>query len=308
MFAVTVTKVDVLVIHEHNFNLFDIETLELIRNAFNVKQTWRRERISLAKSERAIARGFTRLAMKELNPSDLDANESSAKYVHNNEGIVQQQSGASSSLMWNHKQIPLQKIDNIDDIPYVLIQDYDPFMLTSAIKKPKKLAAVRETISEVRRPKSARLARSIRSATSRSQQEGGFSVAMRSRPQSSYSFNGSSDTTALDNELPSLVAGNQLVLPPVTSTHGQQQQQPSLQQLQEQRSNLSNRDMLRVGLSSDLTPSLQKQHELDNVPQSVPIKGPLKVSTSTAYFERSLAFENERKAKQFGNKFASHKW
>lgn len=53
----------------------------------------------------------------------------------------------------------LDKIDDIDEIPYVFVKDYDPLMVTASIKKEKELAAIKSTIAEARRPKSARQAR-----------------------------------------------------------------------------------------------------------------------------------------------------
>ena len=60
MHTIACTRVEVLVIHEHNYHYFDMESLELIKQAFLAKQEWRRGRVLLSKAERACARGYIR--------------------------------------------------------------------------------------------------------------------------------------------------------------------------------------------------------------------------------------------------------
>jgi CRP-like cAMP-binding protein len=55
-YAVASTKVDVLVFHEANFNLFDIHSIDLVKQAFKAKQQWRRDRVNKMKHERALMR------------------------------------------------------------------------------------------------------------------------------------------------------------------------------------------------------------------------------------------------------------
>ena len=57
MFTFACTRIELLVIHEHDFNLFDLETVEAMKQAFLAKIAWRRERIASSKAERACARG-----------------------------------------------------------------------------------------------------------------------------------------------------------------------------------------------------------------------------------------------------------
>lgn len=60
MYTIACTRVEVLVIHEHNYHYFDMESLELIKQAFLAKQEWRKERVHVSKAERACARGYIR--------------------------------------------------------------------------------------------------------------------------------------------------------------------------------------------------------------------------------------------------------
>lgn len=60
MNTIACTRVEVLVIHEHNYHYFDMESLELIKQAFLAKQEWRKERVLVSKQERACARGYIR--------------------------------------------------------------------------------------------------------------------------------------------------------------------------------------------------------------------------------------------------------
>lgn len=55
-FAVATTKLEVLVLQEQNFPLFDMSSIDSVRSAFLAKQSWRRERVQIMKHERARVR------------------------------------------------------------------------------------------------------------------------------------------------------------------------------------------------------------------------------------------------------------
>eukprot|EP01040_Poterioochromonas_malhamensis_P023535 gene23535-28896_t len=55
-YAVSATKLEVLVLHEANFLLFDMSSVDLVRQSFLAKQEWRRERVKIMKMERAKVR------------------------------------------------------------------------------------------------------------------------------------------------------------------------------------------------------------------------------------------------------------
>lgn len=55
-YAVAVTKLDVLVLHDANFALFDVQSIDLMKTAFLAKLEWRRSRVKTMKVERAKVR------------------------------------------------------------------------------------------------------------------------------------------------------------------------------------------------------------------------------------------------------------
>lgn len=59
--AVAITKVDVLVLQETNFHLFDAATLDVLREGYFCKVKWRKERIIQSKVERAKVRKYQRM-------------------------------------------------------------------------------------------------------------------------------------------------------------------------------------------------------------------------------------------------------
>jgi CRP-like cAMP-binding protein len=55
-YSVAVTKLEVLVLHEANYHLFDMSSIEPFRDAFLAKQMWRQNRVKKMKLERASVR------------------------------------------------------------------------------------------------------------------------------------------------------------------------------------------------------------------------------------------------------------
>jgi CRP-like cAMP-binding protein len=55
-YAVSITKLEVLVFQEQHFALFDISAIDIIRSSFLSKLQWRRERVKMMKKERAHIR------------------------------------------------------------------------------------------------------------------------------------------------------------------------------------------------------------------------------------------------------------
>ncbi len=55
-YTIAASKLDVLIFHEANFSLFDIHSIDLVKQAFKAKQDWRRDRVRKMKHERALMR------------------------------------------------------------------------------------------------------------------------------------------------------------------------------------------------------------------------------------------------------------
>jgi CRP-like cAMP-binding protein len=65
-YAVSASKLEILVLQESHFLLFDMSSVDLVRAAFLAKQSWRRERVKIMKLERAKVR-------KQLRIMNLEA-------------------------------------------------------------------------------------------------------------------------------------------------------------------------------------------------------------------------------------------
>ena len=139
-------------IHEHNYHYFDMESLELIKQAFLAKQEWRKERVHVSKAERACARGYIR-RYDFMRHSDLvsTGHHIPFLYIHRLQletaaaaqridriftpSLSTSAVAAEGNIDDKDKDIEKDRMDDIHEIPYLLLQDFNPMMVTCTVKK-----------------------------------------------------------------------------------------------------------------------------------------------------------------------------
>lgn len=195
--AMAITRVDVLILHESNYFIFDLPNIEVIRNAFSAKSSWRKDRLIKMKSERAKVRSYKKIMSKEFdNISLLESGKqnlgfrdvlTSANVTFHNRSVklpildcefdhnAFEESKSNTSLFAQKSKVIREskscvvnkdsKLNDLEDIPQIFIEGFDPFMITTSIKNKAILEKVQDAMILGRRPKSARLL--IASADSR---------------------------------------------------------------------------------------------------------------------------------------------
>jgi CRP-like cAMP-binding protein len=199
-FAMAVTRVDVLILHESNFFIFDLPNIEVIRKAFTAKTSWRKDRLIKMKHERAKVRSYKKIMSKEFDSNSFGEENKVLNsfnttkedhlvtdYQSSSLRIAQTQSSLRLPLMdcnnstncldyvggcveFNNfqKTRPVQsskmrtsekdsKLLDLEDIPQIFMEGFDPFMITTSIKNRVLLEKVQDAMVLGRRPKSARL-------------------------------------------------------------------------------------------------------------------------------------------------------
>ncbi len=132
-YALCVSRVDVLILPEDKYYYVDDPTAEIMKCSFESKMAWRNERAILVRIEQIKFKKY----QKEL----LKRRSSSRKKL-------------TSSASFNE-----DTERDMEDIPVILRQGYDPFMVFPTCRTTKEQDKFQEDLAVVRLPKSARLLR-----------------------------------------------------------------------------------------------------------------------------------------------------
>lgn len=165
-YTIANSLVDVLVFNSSVFESIDLVAYDFIKEFHLSKISWRTERAKLLKSEKSKILRHTNELIEKLpflksqenaattKDNDIYSNNSSTSYSNSNStGMHTVMSSSRKSLLSNPSSFLL---DDIEDIPTLLREDFDHLMIAPTCRTPKKLNNMHDIINESRRPKSAR--------------------------------------------------------------------------------------------------------------------------------------------------------
>ncbi len=131
-YALCVSRVDVLILPEDKYYYIDDATSEIMKSSFESKMAWRNERAILVRVEQIKFKKY----QKELS---------------------KRRSKSQKTLSFSESSENTER--DIEDIPVILRQGYDPFMVFPTCRTTKEQDRFQEDLAVVRLPKSARLLR-----------------------------------------------------------------------------------------------------------------------------------------------------
>lgn len=155
-FCVCMTRVDVLILNESDYNLIDDETFDFMFSSFKQKNRWRRERArQLLKDEERMSK-YKRDNHQQKKPLITDfSNEliqdSSNDSVDEEDPQMQGRNNSKTSSKIG------KLIKNINDIPAILDQSFNPLMIMPTCKTPRDKEKMLEFLDNLHRSKGAKM-------------------------------------------------------------------------------------------------------------------------------------------------------